>query len=229
MRAFRFLWLAALFAACGVAGAAGLEGVTTEEAGAGLKAAITRGAKFGVTELGKKDGFLGNERVRIGLPDSLRKAENAARKLGFSRQADELIDAMNHAAEAAVVEAKPVLMAAVKSMSFRDAAEILLGPEDAATQYFKRTTTDHLAARFLPIVKLATAKVQLAAKYNAFAGKAAKLGLIDPRDADLDVYVTNKTVAGLFVLIAEQEKKIRTDPIGSGSLLLKKVFSAIRP
>lgn len=202
-------------------------GVTNDEVGSGLQAAIARGAEFAVAELGKQNGFLGNEAVRIHLPDALHKAESAARKLGFAKQADELGDAMNHAAEAAVVEAKPLLVDAVTKMSFKDAKDILLGAPDAATQYFKRTTSEALSVKFLPVVQKATANVQLAQKYNAFAGKAAKLGLLPDKEADLDTYVTRKTMDGLFVMIAEQEKKIRADPVATGSALLKKVFGSI--
>jgi hypothetical protein len=202
-------------------------GITNAEAGSGLSAAITRGAEFAVAELGRQNGFLGNAKVHIDLPDSLRKAESAARKLGFGRQADELIDAMNHAAEAAVVEATPILINSAKKMSFKDAKDILLGEQDAATQYFKRTNSGELTAKFLPVVTKATAKVELAQKYNDFASKAAKLGLIDDKDADLDAYVTRKALDGLFIMVAEQEKQIRADPIGTGSSILKKVFGSI--
>lgn len=202
--------------------------LTHEETASGINAAITRGAEFAVDQLGKKDGFMGNPKVRIGLPESLRKAEKAARMLGFSKQADELVEAMNRAAEAAVAQAKPVLVSAIKNMSFKDAKDILFGPEDAATQYFKRTTSNELATRFRPIVKNATAKVELADKYNAFAGKAVQFGLLDAKDADLDTYVTNRAMDGLFLMIAEQEKTIRADPIGTGSALLKRVFGASR-
>jgi hypothetical protein len=202
-------------------------GITNEEAGSGLKAAITRGSELAVAELGKQNGYLGNAKVRIDLPDALRKGEDAARKLGFGKHADELVEAMNHAAEAAIVEAKPILISAAKKMSVKDAKEILLGEQDAATQYFRRTTSIELTAKFLPVVKKATARVQLAQKYNDFAGKAAKFGLLDAKDADLDAYVTRKTMDGLFVMIAEQERQIRNDPIGTGSSILKKVFGSI--
>jgi hypothetical protein len=201
-------------------------GLTNDEAGNGLRAAIARGSEFAVLELGKPNGFGGNEKVRIGMPESLRKAESAARKLGFGKHADELLDAMNQAAELAVVEAKPILLAAVKKMSFKDAKDILFGEQDAATQYFRRTTTADLTTAFLPIVHRTTTKVQLAQKYSVFVGRAAKLGLIDAKTADLDAYVTGKTIDGLFVMIAEQEKTIRSDPVGTGSALLKRVFGA---
>ena len=201
--------------------------VSNQDAASGMREALARGAEVAVGQLGKQDGFLGDARVKIQLPESLRQGEKMARKLGMGKQADELIDTMNHAAEHAVVEAKPILVNAVKRMSFDDARAILTGGEDAATQYFKRTTSAALSEKFLPVVKKATAKVQLADKYNQYAGKAARLGLVDEKDANLDAYVTQKALDGLFVMIAEQEKAIRKDPIGTGSALLKKVFGAL--
>ncbi|MCF8169382.1 MAG: DUF4197 domain-containing protein [Rhodoferax sp.] len=112
-------------------------------------------------------------------------------------------------------------------MSFKDANVILLGEQDAAIQYFKRTTSGELTTKFLPVVKKATAKVQLAQKYNDFAGQAAKFSLMDEKDADIDAYVTRKTMDGLFAMVAEQERQIRSNPIGTGSSILKKVFGTI--
>lgn len=219
---------AALLAGMGSFAAAYADNLTQAETASGIHAAIARGAEFAVDQLGKKDGFMGNPKVRIGLPDSLQKAEKAARMLGFTKQTDELVEAMNRAAEAAVAQAKPVLVSALKNMSLKDAKDILLGPDDAATQYFKRSTSAELSSRFQPIVKSATAKVALADKYNAFAGKAVQFGLLDAKDANLDSYVTNKAMDGLFLMIAEQEKTIRADPMGTGSALLKRVFGAAR-
>lgn len=222
---FAFL-TATLLLISGTATAAG-GALSNAETSSGLQAAITRSAEIAVAQLSGNNGFLNNDKVRIELPESLRKAEDLARKLGYSRQADELVEAMNHAAELAVVEAKPLLIKAVKKMTFKDAKDILLGPPDATTQYFRRTTSDALSVKFLPIVQKATERVQLAQKYKEFSGKAAKLGLVDERDSNLDNYVTRKTMDGLFVMIAEQEKQIRDDPIGTGSSLLKKVFGSI--
>ena len=201
--------------------------LTNKETASGLKEALTRGADVAVDQLGKPNGFLGDKRVRIPLPESARAAEKMMRTLGMKKQADELIETMNHAAEMAVVEAKPILTNAVKNMSFSDAHGILMGGDDAATQYFKRTTSQAIGAKFLPIVKQATAKLDLAKQYNQYAGQAAKLGLLDDKDADLDAYVTQKAMDGLFLMIAEQEKAIRKDPIGTGSSLLKKVFGSL--
>lgn len=191
---------------------------------AGLKEALARGAEYAVSELGKTNGFLGNARVKIPLPESLQSAEKAMRAFGMKKQAEELVETMNRAAEAAVVEARPILVNAVKSMSVSDASGIVTGGDDAATQYFKRTTSGELGKKFLPIVKQATARLDLAGTYNRYAGDAAKFGLVDKKDADLDAYVTRKAMDGLFLMIAEQEKAIRKDPIGTGSSLLQKVF-----
>ena len=211
----------------GQAMAAGIDSLSNSDTASGLKEALTRGAEIAIGQLGKTDGFLGDKRVRIPLPESVRNVEKAMRTLGMKKQADELIETMNRAAEMAVVEAKPILSGAVKNMGFDDARGILTGGDQAATEYFRRTTSNDIAAKFLPIVKKATAKVGLAAQYNQFAGQAAKLGLLDEKDADLDTYVTHKAMDGLFLMIAEQEKAIRKDPVGTGSAMLKKVFGAL--
>ena len=146
---------------------------------------------------------------------------------GLGKQADQLVETMNHAAENAVAEAKPILSDSIKKMSVQDAKGILTGGDDSVTQYFKRTSTEQLTAKFMPIVKKETGKLQLADQYNKFAGKAASAGLVDKKDADIDSYVTQKAMDGLFLMIAEQEKSIRKDPIGTGSSMLQKVFGAI--
>ena len=226
--AARIFWLAGLLALGSPAMAAGLDALSSGDTASGLKEALTRGAEIAVGQLGRKDGFLGNKRVRIPLPEPLQSAEKAMRAFGMKKQAEELVETMNRAAEMAVVEAQPILVNAVKAMSFDDARGILTGGDDAATRYFKRTTSNDIAARFLPIVKQATAKVGLAGQYNQYAGQASKLGLIDKKNADLDSYVTNKAMDGLFLMIADQEKAIRKDPVGTGSAMIKKVFGALK-
>lgn len=207
--------------------AIGLADLSNKDTVAGMKAALTKGSQAAVETLARQNGFLGNERVRIPLPESLQQVEGLMRALGMGKHADELVTTMNRAAETAVVEAKPLLLNAVKGMSVQDAKGILTGGDDAATQYFKRSTSAALNDKFLPIVKKATQKVKLADKYNEFAGKGAKLGLIDKKDADLNDYVTQKALDGLFLMIADEEKKIRKDPLGSASSIISKVFGAI--
>ncbi len=206
------------------ASAGGVVELSNKDASSGIKEALVKGAETAVSQLGQPNGFMGDSRVKIALPGSLQKAEGLMRKFGMGKQADELIETMNHAAELAVVEAKPILVNAVRNMNFSDARGILMGGEDAATQYFRRTTATPIGEKFLPVVKKASAKVQLAEKYNEFAGKAAKFGLIDAKDANLDSYVTQKALDGLYLIIAEKEKAIRRDPLGAGSTLLKMVF-----
>ena len=220
----KILWVACALACATLASGAEL---SNKDTAAGLKEALTRGADVAVDHLGKPNGFMGDKRVKIPLPESARAAEKMMRTLGMKKQADQLIETMNRAAEMAVVEAKPILTNAVKNMNFDDARGILSGGDDAATQYFKRTTSDAIGAKFLPIVKQATAKVDLAKQYNQYAGQASKFGLLDEKDADLDTYITQKAMDGLFLMIAEQEKAIRKDPIGTGSSMLQKVFGAL--
>ena len=224
--------LAPLFAlflllTAGLVQAAGLDAISTGDASAGVKEALAKGADYAVATLGKEGGFLGNSKVKIPLPGYLQKAESGLRMFGLGKQADQLIDTMNHAAEQAVAEAKPILTDSIKKMSVQDAKGILTGGEDSVTQYFKRTSTEQLIAKFMPIVKASTKKLQLAEQYNSFAGKAANFGLIDKKDADIDSYVTHKAMDGLFLVIAEEERKLRANPVGAGSDLLKKVFGAL--
>ena len=207
--------------------ALGLDDLSNKDAVAGLKEALVKGAGSAVGKLGKADGFLGNDMVKIPLPDSLQKVDGMLRKFGMSKYADELVVTMNRAAEAAVPEAKALLLKAVKDMSVQDAKGILSGGNTAATEYFRGKTSQPLAQKFLPIVQKATAKVKLADKYNQFAGKATKFGLVDEKQANLENYVTQKTLDGLFVMMAEEEKAIRANPVGQTSKLLSKVFGAI--
>ncbi|HZX32869.1 MAG TPA: DUF4197 domain-containing protein [Rhodocyclaceae bacterium] len=227
MKPIRLLAALALATLFQFAQAAGLADISNGEASSGLKEALAKGADFAVSNLGKDNGFMGNAKVKIPLPESLHTAEKAMRAVGMGKQADELVATMNHAAEQAVAQAKPVLMDSIKKMTLQDAKNILTGGDDAVTQYFRRTSSEQLTQKFMPIVKASTKKVQLADKYNKFAGKAANFGLISKEDADLDTYVTHKAMDGLFLMIAEEEKNIRQNPVAAGSALLKKVFGAL--
>jgi len=207
--------------------ALGLDDLSNKDAVGGLKAALTQAADTAVAELGVTNGFFDNAKVKIPLPDTLKKAEKAMRTFGMGNQADELVLRMNRAAEAAVPEAKTLLTDAVKNMSVQDAKDILTGGEDAATQYFRKTTSGPMAQKFLPIVKKATEDVQLAQEYNQFAEAGAKFGLVKKDQASLEQYVTQKTLDGVYTMMAEEEKAIRKDPMGQASSLIKKVFGAI--
>jgi len=195
---------------------------------ASLKQALTQGAETAVKNLAKENGYLGNDKVRIPLPDSLQQVDGALRRFGMGKYADELVTSMNRAAEAAVPEAKTLLTGAVKKMTVADAQGILTGGDDAATQYFRKNTETALAGKFKPIINRAMQKVKVAEKYDQFAGKGVRFGLVDERDARLDDYITRKALDGLFVMMAEQEKAIRANPLQATGSLAKKVFSAIR-
>ena len=204
-----------------------LADITQREALAGLRTALERGAQAAVAALGRTDGFLGNAQVKIPLPDSLTRAERLARRMGYAEQVDELVVAMNRAAEAAVPQARTLLVDAVKKMSAQDAKAILTGGDTAGTAYFRETSDAALRARFLPIIKAATAKVGVAQYYREFARPAAALGLVKTEHVDLDDYVTRKALDGLYFMLGEEEKKIRKNPLDTGSALLKKVFGAL--
>ncbi len=219
-------FFAGLFLAT-TASALSLADISGRDAGRGLKEALTQGAGKAVDLLGKPDGFLGNPKVKIPLPESVQKIEGLLRGFGMNKQADELIDAMNRAAEAAVPQAKTLLVNSIKKMSVDDAKGILSGGEDSATQYFRRTTSAPLAEKFKPIVRKAMARVKLAEKYDQLAGKAAKFGLVREEDAHLEDYVTQKTLDGLYLMIAEEEKAIRKNPAEAAGKLAKKVFGAL--
>ena len=205
-----------------------LDDLSNKDATKGLKEALTQGAGQAVAMLVKTDGFLGNSQVRIPLPGNLKKAEKMLRTLGMGQQADDLEMAMNRAAEAAVPEAKTLLVNSIKQMSVSDAKGILTGGDDAATQYFRRTTSGPLTEKFKPIVKQAMSKVNVAQQYDHFAGKAAKFGLLSAEDAQLDSYVTQKALDGLYLIIAEEEKGIRKNPAEAAGKLARKVFDALR-
>jgi hypothetical protein len=210
-----------IFLACAVisaiAGAAGLESISNTEASSGLKQALTDGSAAAVAKLGAEGGFLNNPKVKIPLPPALKKIESALRFAGMKREADDLVVAMNRAAEAAVPEAKALLVDSVKKMTVQDAKGILTGGDTAATDYFKRTTQAQLTTRFRPIVKKATDQVGLAQQYNSLAGQASQLGLIREQQSTIDGYVTEKALDGLYLMIAEQEQAFRAKPLGAAS------------
>jgi hypothetical protein len=205
-----------------------LDQITSREAVSALRAALERGSQAAVAALGRVDGFFGNPQVKIPLPESLQPAERLMRRLGMGSYADELVLALNRAAEAAVPEARALLVDSVRKMTVQDAKGILSGGDTAATEYFRRTTQDTLRKRFRPVVARATARVELAARYNEYADTAVAFGLVKQEDANLDDYVTQKALDGLYFMVAQEERKIRKDPVGAASAIIRKVFGAIR-
>jgi hypothetical protein len=219
---------AGLQAAAALPLAAHAEGLSESDAALGVRAALERGATSAVSLLGRSGGFLDNPKVRIPLPAFLNDAAKLLKATGQSARVEELETAMNRAAELAVPEAKNLLVSAVKSMSVEDARRIVSGGDDSVTRFFADKTREPLGVKFLPIVTRATERVQLADKYNAVAGKAAGIGLVKKQDANIQQYVTGKALDGLYLMIGEEEKKIRRDPVATGSAILKKVFGSLR-
>ena len=215
-----------LFGPC--ATAATLQSLSNADAVSGLKQALADGSAAAVAQLGRENGFLGNAKVKIPLPPTLQRVEGALRFAGMKEQADELVTSMNRAAEAAVPEAKGLLADAIKKMTVQDAKGILEGGDTAATDYFRRTTQAQLSQRFLPIVKKATDRVGLATQYNNLAGRATQFGLVSKEQATIESYVTAKALDGLYLMIAEQEKAFRQNPVGATSDIVRKVFGLLK-
>lgn len=216
-----------LLVICVPAWAAGLGSITDSEASGGLREALTQGAGRAVEMLGRKDGFLANKKVRIPLPDGLAQVEPVMRMAGRGKDFDQLVTAMNRAAEAAVPEAKTLLVDAVRQMSVEDARTILSGGDDSATRYFKSKTQTRLAEKFLPVVKQSTDRLALAEQYNKLAGQAASFGLVKSEDAQIEGYVTRKALDGLYLMIGEEEKAIRRNPVQAAGSLAQKVFGML--
>jgi hypothetical protein len=198
------------------------------DAASGVRSLLERGAVSAIGLLGKNDGFLGNPLVRIPMPGYLQDAAKLLKAIGQQKRIDALVLAMNRAAEAAMPEAKTLLVGAVKAMSVEDALQVVRGADNSVTEFFSGKTREPLGVTFLPIVTKATEKVSLADKYNSIAGKAASLGFVKQEDANIQQYVTAKALDGLFLMIGEEERKIRKDPVATGSAILKKVFGALK-
>jgi len=203
--------------------------LSNDQASQGLKLALEKGAIAAVQQLGQPNGFLGNDKVRIPLPKYLESPAKLLRSFGQGARLEELIVAMNHAAETSVPLARDMLMSAVKSMNVQDAKKILTGGDTSVTGFFAEKTRQPLSRKFLPVVTKVTAQVNLADQYNLIAGKAADMGLLRGDQVSIEQYVTARTLDGLYFMIGEEERKIRQDPVGTGSVLLQKVFGALRP
>ncbi|MFZ6815215.1 DUF4197 domain-containing protein [Undibacterium sp. Rencai35W] len=205
-----------------------LDDLSNQDASAGLKAALDKGSVAAVAKLGAENGFLNNDKVKIQLPSLLEKARPILKMSGRGQQLDELVVSMNRAAEQAVPMAKPLLVNAVKSMTVTDAKNILTGGDTSVTDFFKQKTSAPLSVKFLPLVKGVTDKAGLSAKYNSVMGQAQKFGVVSEQEATVEAYVTQRALDGLYLMIAEEEKAIRQDPIGAGSKIIGKVFGLLK-
>ncbi|MBK7393762.1 MAG: DUF4197 domain-containing protein [Chloracidobacterium sp.] len=206
------------------------QNVSNNEIAGGLKEALSKGVSSAIKSLGKEDGFFGNVRVKIPLPKSLQKVEKLARVAGQGKSVDEFVLSMNRAAEKAVPVAIDVFVDAIKKMTFDDARQILFsGKDDSATQFFRKTSEETLRSKFRPIVEKFTGETGVTQKYKAMVGKAGFAAQFLGKDAtDLDGYITQKALDGLFLLVADEEKKIRKNPLGRTTDLLRKVFGILR-
>ncbi len=198
-------------------------GLTNDKIIAGLKEALQVSTGKAVALTGKPDGFLKNQAIRILLPPKLETLGKGMRMLGMGAKVDELEVSMNRAAEQATPQAKQIFIAAVKKMSFDDARKILTGGDTAATEYFKRTSAEDLTAAFSPIVHRSMERVGVVEQYNRVLASAPAGSALTGR-FDLNKYVVGKTLDGLFLMLGEEEKKIRKDPAAQTTSLLKEVF-----
>lgn len=207
---------------------AATEAVTDAEIGGGLKEALAQGVETAVNALGQTDGFLGNELVKIAVPEKVQSIAKLARKFGAGGYVDNFETSMNRAAEKAVPEAASIFGDTIRDMSMEDVRGILAGGDTAASDYLRKTAGERLVQSFRPIVEQTTGQAGVTSAYKNMVSRAGPLAAMAGGDAtDLDGYVTNKTVDGLFTMIAAEEKRIRENPLARGSDLLKKVFGSI--
>ena len=216
-----------------VAGAA----LSQDQIAGGLKEALGKGVERAVASLGRPDGFLTNLNVKIPIPEKLQTVEKGLRLAGQGQLADEFIASMNRAAEQAVPTAAAVFGDSLKQMTIADAKSILAGPDDAATQFFRRTTQTNLYAKFYPLVEKATDSVGVTASYKQMMGKFTAVNTMGSlfgsktpvlNTADLDAYVTDRAMDGLFKMVAAEEKDIRANPVARTTDLLQKVFGSTK-
>lgn len=208
-----------------LAAVASAAGLSEQQITDGLKEALAKGVNRAVTNLGREGGFLLDPKVRIPMPENLKRVEQTLRTVGQDKLADDFVNTLNHAAEQAVPQAVSVLGDSVKKMTVADAKSILTGTNTAATDYFRRTSETNLYARFLPIVQQATRKTGVTSSYKQMMDKVGFASAFLGKDAgDLDGYVTRKTLDGLFVKIGEEEAAIRANPAARTTELLQKVF-----
>jgi hypothetical protein len=190
----------------------------------GLKEALNVGTKKAVESVTKVDGYFGNEIIKIIMPDKMKKLATTLGSIGLQKQVDEFVLSMNRAAEKAAPEAMSIFVNAIKEMSFDDAKSILAGSDTAATDYFKSKTSDAISDVFKPIISVTMAEVGVTKTYKVLTDKYSTLPFVKKESIDLDDYVTSKALDGLFYMLGEEEKKIRTNPAARVSDILKKVF-----
>ena len=190
----------------------------------GLKEALSIGTQNAVKSVSKSNGYFSNDRIKILLPDKIQTVAEVASKLGYQKQVDELILSMNRAAEGAAPKASRLFGQAIKEMTFDDARGILQGGDTSATEFFKKKTSAKLYDEFKPIVSSSVNKVGVAKAYKEMMAPVETVPFVSKESVDLDHYVTTKALDGLFLMIGDEEKKIRTNPTARVTDLLKTVF-----
>ena len=226
--------------ASGSSAATTLAGLSNDQMVQGLQAALAKGLQQAIARLGHDGGFLTNLNVKIPMPEKMQKVESALRAMKQEKLADDFVSTMNHAAEQAVPEAGAVFADALKQMTIQDATSILSGANDAATRYFQKNTQTNLYGKFYPIVQKATQKTGVTAAYKKVTetasgssslgsfGSAVSGSLLGKDSSDIDAYVTNKALEGLFKMVAEEEKHIRENPVARTTDILQKVFGVLK-
>jgi hypothetical protein len=199
--------------------------LSQDEVGKGLKEALNQGVKKGVNQLNKKDGYLKDTQIKIPMPDEAKKVEDKLRSLGQGAKVDDAIESMNRAAEDAAAGAKKIFVAAIKGMTLTDAMSILKGDNDAATKYLNKATKSELTKKFQPVIKISLDKVGATKHWKTVFGSYNKIPFVTKINPNLEEYVTEKALIGLFVQVAKEELKIRQDPAARATDLLKKVFA----
>ncbi|MEO9476116.1 MAG: DUF4197 domain-containing protein [Cyclobacteriaceae bacterium] len=198
--------------------------LTSEQVAQGLKQALEKGISEGSEEASKVNGYLGNPSIKIPFPPEVQKVESKLRQIGLGGQVDKFVETLNRGAEEAAKDAKPIFVAAIKGMTIQDAWNILKGEDNAATMYLQKTTSDELRAKFSPVIKSALDQTNATKYYSDIINTYNKIPLLEDVNADLQGYATDKALEGLFYLIAQEEQKIREDPVARTTDLLKKVF-----
>ena len=227
-RKFNTFAMSAGMVVIGPAQAFSLADLSQGDASQGLKMALEKGAVAAIGLLGVHDGFMGNDKVRIGLPEIMQKGARMLKTMGMSKQLEALSLQMNRAAEAAVPLSQKSLSQSIQNMSVQDAKSILQGGETSLTQFFVDKTRMPLTQEFMPQVKQVLGQLGVVEQFNALAGKLSGVGLLSKDKAQLESHVTAKTLDGLYFMIGEEEKKIRRNPAQAGSALLSKVFGTLR-
>ena len=204
----------------------GTQPLTTAEVADGLKEALLKGISNGSDLASQVDGYFKNPQIKIPFPPDVKKVEDKLRQIGLGDQVDKFVMTLNLGAEDAAKEAKPIFITAIRSMTIQDAWGILKGEEDAATQYLKRTTSAQLKEKFKPVIQSSLNKVNATRYYTDIVTRYNQLPLVQKVNPELDDYATDKAIEGLFLLIANEEKNIRANPVARTTELLRKVFAA---